>query len=245
MLKWYEPSKGEPPFAEAGNPFLNVKFTFGDLVEELAVVMIENAGYEVTDRQKRVETPDYELTSWKARGSMDGKIGNCVVDIKSCADVSFQKYKRLGNTLGDDPFGYAAQIDGYAYCEGTDERAIIFMNKHDGEIHIVDRTDESISAPYDRLIEIDTASSNMFQGKLPPMHPEAQTSNANGVKLGTVCSYCPFKYHCYQTAGMEITGHIKSGRPHYYVKESLTKEGHAERNSKASTIIHPPQAYQV
>ena len=48
---------------------------------------------------------------------MDCKIDGVVTDVKSVSTYGFKKFKD-GTLAYDDPFGYVAQIKGYAYSEG-------------------------------------------------------------------------------------------------------------------------------
>lgn len=222
LFKWYHPHMAMPPYAEAPAPYLPVKFTFGDYIEELALFMAEEAGHEVHSRQKRVELdlPD----GWKIVGHIDAIIDNVVVDVKSAADVSFNKYKRLGLDAATDSFGYRYQLEGYKTALGL-EGAFIFVNKHDGELlvnppytaipSLVTFHSNAIATTADAYVEIKKSLDDML-GRLDT------TKDKCGERLGTVCSYCPFKYQCYNG---DITGVIEKGRPKYFVTSTLTKEG--------------------
>ena len=48
---------------------------------------------------------------------MDCKIDGVVTDVKSVSTFGFKKFKD-GSMALDDPFGYVAQIKGYAHSEG-------------------------------------------------------------------------------------------------------------------------------
>ena len=51
---------------------------------------------------------------------MDCKIDGVVTDVKSVSTFGFKKFKD-GSLAYDDPFGYVAQIKGYAHSEGETE----------------------------------------------------------------------------------------------------------------------------
>lgn len=222
MFKWYHPHMANPPYAEPSAPYLPVKFTFGDYIEELTLFMAEEAGHEVHSRQKRVEL-DLD-NGWKAVGHIDAIIDDVVVDVKSAADVSFNKYKRSGLNIATDTFGYRYQLGAYEEALGK-EGAFIFVNKHDGEL--------LVNPPYDNLagLSVITAKSiasvadaytdykRPLDALLDPIPGERKVY---GEQLGVVCSYCPFKYQCYNG---DITGVIEKGRPKYFVTSTLTKEG--------------------
>lgn len=234
MFKWYNPLLGEYPYAELPEPYLPVKFTFGDYIEELTLFLCSEAGHEVTHRQH-----EYHITipgGWTAIGHIDARIDGCVVDVKSAADGSYNKYKREGLTEDNDSFGYRWQIDAYATGAATHERAFLFMNKHDGNLMIVDRTNEPLLPVTDRIVQIGRVADASQEGLGYPRLPTKVTKY--GEELGTVCSYCSFKYSCYDG---NIKGVIVSGRPKYYVEATLTKEGNDYIKDKAQ--IAKPKAY--
>jgi hypothetical protein len=221
MYKWYHPSLGQAPYSEAPHPYLPVKFTYGDYIEELTLFLAQEAGHEVRDRQKEVITKRRTPYSWYAVGHMDAVISNVIVDVKSAADVSFKKYQREGLTEDNDTFGYRWQLDAYALAEDNPNRAFLFTNKHDGEIHVVDRSGEIFLDIEGRIDEIGTAA-DLFLGTSGLPDRRETVKLPEGEKLDTVCSYCAFKWACYDG---DIRGVIKSGRPLYFVKSSLTEKG--------------------
>jgi hypothetical protein len=235
MYKWYHPAYASPPYAEAPEPFLPVKFTFGDYIEELTLFLASESGHKVLDRQKEVELRPVG-TKWYAVGHMDAKIDDYVVDVKSAADGSFSKYKREGLTEANDSFGYLWQLDAYAYAEGTNNRAFLFTNKHDGNIHIIDRSVEPLLPIDDKIRGIGWfADEYLAKAELPERMPTKATKYGN--QLGTVCSYCAFKYACYDG---DVKAVISSGRPMYFVGP-LTTEG--ETFAKDKSQIKKPEAY--
>jgi hypothetical protein len=237
MYKWYHPLLSLPPYAENPEAFLPVKFTFGDYIEELTLFLCNEAGHRVSCRQEEVRL-DGTYSGWYAIGHLDAVIDDVVVDVKSAADASFNKYKREGLTEETDTFGYLWQLDAYATAKGTSKRAFIFTNKHDGNMHIIDRSDEVLLPVTSMINRIgSTADEYISTSALPPQFPTKPTKY--GEQLGVVCSYCAFKYVCYDG---NIKGVISSGRPAYYVENTLTKEGLALVKEK--TTITKPEKYQ-
>lgn len=82
-----------------------IKYTYGHLIEALAIAMAKAAGHEVTGEQD-------ELFVDGIKGHRDCVIDGCVVDVKSCSSMAFLKFKS-GSIATDDPFGYLDQLDGY------------------------------------------------------------------------------------------------------------------------------------
>ena len=235
MYKWYVPKLSEVPYAEAPEPFLPVKFTFGDYIEELTLFLCAESGHRVSDRQKEV-TIEVPGNDWYAIGHMDAKVDNYIVDVKSAADGSFSKYKREGLTEANDSFGYLWQLDAYAVAENTYNRAFIFTNKHDGNLHIIDRQSDEFLPIADKIISIGVyAESYRALHNLPDRMPPKVTKYGN--QLGTVCSYCAFKWACYDG---DIKAYIASGKPIYFVGH-MTPEGEAFVKDKST--IKKPAAY--
>jgi hypothetical protein len=231
--KWFRPDLGLPPFAENGNPTLPLKFLYGDYLEELVLFLAKEAGHKVACRQKEVT---YEPIKYPVRavGHLDAMIDGYVVDVKSAADVSFQKYKREGLTADNDTFGYRYQIDSYAKAIGTTCRAFIFINKHDGELLVIDRTSEPPVDVDERLRKI----GDLTYMLTPPRDFEPAIDKMGlGMKLPTVCSYCAFKYTCYP----DLKGYVISGRPVYFAE--LTPKGTKYVADK--TKIPTPKAFEI
>ena len=234
LYKWYHPSYGTPPMAEPDDPYLPIKFTYGDYIEELVFFLAKEAGHEVSDRQKKVKSM-FPSTEWYVEGSMDGKIDGVLVDVKSAADMSFKKYQRMGLDEENDSFGYRWQLDGYSYADGTTERAFLFTNKHDGHIHVIDRSDTELLPIGGRVSLIGLRAEEFLdKGTLPERIPTKKT--VNGEELPMVCSYCKFKWACYEG---NVTGYISSGRPIYFVTKTPKGESFVEGKTK----IRTPEAY--
>ena len=67
---------------------------YGDLIEQLLVLLVKTAGYKVTDQQKKIINNGVV-------GHTDGKINGVVVDYKSASPHSFNKFKN-GSIFSDD-----------------------------------------------------------------------------------------------------------------------------------------------
>jgi hypothetical protein len=177
-------------------------------------------------------------TDWYAIGHLDAVVDDYVVDVKSAADGSFNKYKREGLTEANDAFGYLWQLDAYATAEKTRKRAFIFTNKHDGNLHIIDRDGEPLLPIEEKIVSIGSYAEDYFlpdAGRYPPRMPPKVTKYGN--QLGTVCSYCAFKWACYDG---DIKAYIASGKPIYFVGP-MTPEGDAFVKDKST--IKKPAAY--
>ena len=186
-----------PDVKEEMTPNTYVKFMYGHLIEEMLLFLTRIAGHEVTDEQKKCEVNGIS-------GSMDCKIDGVVTDVKSVSTFGFRKFKD-GSLAFDDPFGYVAQIKGYAHSEGRDNRfGWLAMDKQNGHLEYLMYDSDDTQAPvyekigYDIEERIDHIRAVVEQEE-PPEHchepvPDGKSGN---MKLAVGCSYCPYKHTCW------------------------------------------------
>jgi hypothetical protein len=186
-----------PDVKEEMTPNTYVKFMYGHLIEEMLLFLTKLAGHEVTDEQKKCEVNGIS-------GSMDCKIDGVVTDVKSVSTFGFRKFKD-GSLAFDDPFGYVAQIKGYAHSEGRDNRfGWLAMDKQNGHLEYLMYDSDDTQAPvyekigYDIEERIDHIRAVVEQEE-PPEHchepvPDGKSGN---MKLAVGCSYCPYKHTCW------------------------------------------------
>jgi len=164
---WYN-LKGMP--RSKLQPHNKIKFLYGDILEELLILLIKTAGHEVTDEQK---TCEIELPNgWKLRGRMDFKIDGTVVDAKSASSYAFKKFE--GESLvGNDPFGYLSQLAGYAFHEGEHEDVgFLVIDKQNGTLvlHQPHETDLALALPdwedFIEHLEAPTPPHRAFEDKM-------------------------------------------------------------------------------
>ncbi len=177
-------------------PNTHVKFMYGHLIEELLLFLTRLSGHEVTDEQKKCEVNGIT-------GSMDCKIDGVVTDVKSVSSFGFKKFKD-GNLAYDDPFGYVAQIKGYAHSEGETKFGWLAMDKQNGHLTYLLYDSEDTQAPvYDKISydigeHIDRVKKLVEQPDAPPhCHVVVPDGKSGNMKLAVGCSYCPFKHTCY------------------------------------------------
>lgn len=188
---WY--SIHHPELAEPMPPWANFKFSFGHVIEGLAVALAKAAGHSVVGEQDA-------LTVDGILGHRDCVIDGCVVDVKSTTSFGFAKFKD-GSFGQSDSFGYLDQLD--AYLVGSAEDPLV-TNKTTGYLLAVDKQlghmclyehrvrEQSIRnriADYRRIVSDPTA---------PPCTcgttPDGKSGN---VRLDTKASYSPFKFCCF------------------------------------------------
>ena len=194
-------------------PHTYVKFLYGHVIEELLLFLTRAAGHEVTDEQKKCEVNGI-------KGSMDCKINGVVTDVKSASTYGFRKF-RDGTLAYDDPFGYVAQIKGYAASEGETKYGWLAMDKQHGHLTYLLYNEEDKQAPVHSLISYDIGEhidriKKLVELPTPPdvcYEPVADGKSGNQ-KLAVGCSYCTYKKVCWPS----VRGFLYSTGPRYLVE---------------------------
>ena len=185
-----------PDVEEEMTPNTYVKFMYGHLIEEMLLFLTRLSGHEVTDEQKLCEVNGIT-------GSMDCKIDGVVTDVKSVSSFGFKKFKN-GDLAYDDPFGYVAQIKGYAHSEGETKFGWLAMDKQNGHLTYLLYDSEDTQAPvYDKISfdigeHIDRVKKLVEQPEAPEhCHETVPDGKSGNLKLAVGCSYCPYKHTCW------------------------------------------------
>lgn len=188
---WY--SINQPDSAEKLPKQARFKFLFGDILEELLLFLAEEAGHSVEGRQ----TP---LTINGVKGHRDAIIDGRLVDVKSASTISFRKFESNG-LRGNDPFNYLDQLGSYLAASSEDP---LLKEKDIASFLVVDKTlgniclDTYPKSDVDYNKKIDELREMLAKPEPPPQAylpvPDGKSGN---MKLGTQCSYCPFKHQCY------------------------------------------------
>lgn len=179
--------------AEPLRPENYMKFMFGHLVEELALLIVKLAGHDVKGQQDEQEIAGI-------KGHRDAVISGTLIDVKSASTAAFAKFKE-GKLAEDDGFGYIPQIQSYLYAGQKDP---LVTDKDRTAFLVVDKTLGHIAL--DIHAKQDTDWSELFEHKKnmvalpePPEEklPVEDMGQSGNKKLGRSCSYCPFKKKCY------------------------------------------------
>jgi hypothetical protein len=195
---------------EPMQPHNLVKFLYGHLIEEMLLLLVRLSGHTVSHEQAQAEVEGIV-------GSMDCKIDGVLTDVKSTSSYGFKKFKDA--TLAfDDPFGYIAQIKGYAKSEGDTQVGWLAMDKQNGHLTYLKYDLEDTQAPVyevlkedivDRIIHI----KEMVEQPEPPdfCNEPVPDGKSGNMKLPIGCSYCHFKHACYP----ELRTFLYSTGPRY------------------------------
>jgi hypothetical protein len=188
---WY--TINTPEKAEAIEPHAQIKFLFGDILEELLLFLSQAAGHSVEGTQDKVNINGVE-------GSRDAVIDGVVVDVKSASSFSFKKFEE-GLTPEKDGFGYLTQLRGYLFgskedplVKHKDIAAFLAIDKQLGkitlDIHGKDNTDFiALAKKKQEVIKLSSPPPRAFSDV-----PYQKSGNR---KLGVECSYCSFKETCW------------------------------------------------
>lgn len=188
---WYAANKPETAEKLGGKQLF--KFLYGDAIEVLLLFLAKESGHEVTHLQTEVEVDG-------VHGHTDAVIDGVPVDCKSASPFSYGKFAD-GSFVFDDPFGYVAQLSGYAHALDNTERAgFLVADKVGGDICFaeLDGLTIDVNPPEPRIKHL----RSVVNSDTPPDRcysdvPEGKSGNR---KLGVGCSYCPFKDECWKDA---------------------------------------------
>lgn len=171
------------------HPATFVKFLYGHMLEQLAILLVKLSGHTVTDMQKEVEIDGI-------KGHMDCKIDGEVVDIKTASGFAFKKFSE-GTLPDNDPFGYIAQLAGYEQSEGTEDGGFLAINKETGELCLFRPGNLSKPNISSRITDIKKTLSKNEPPIKPCYQPVAEGKQGN-MRLEAGCVYCPHKVKCWK-----------------------------------------------
>lgn len=185
---WYDahPDGSDIPMI----PKTFLKFLYGDILEQLVLFLAREAGHTVESTQAEVEVDGI-------KGHIDAIIDGVVVDIKSASSFGFQKFER-GEVPSDDPFGYTAQLSGYAnvLTPGQDA-AWVAIEKVSGDIcvSVLPQTIIKHYLPEERISEI----RQVIDMESPPerCYDDIPDGKSGNYKLAVGCSYCKHRNRCW------------------------------------------------
>lgn len=223
---WYEMNL-PPEEKEQFSGEMYLKFLFGHILEDLLLFLAEEAGHTVEGTQDVQEIEGI-------KGHRDAVVDGVLVDVKSASTFSFQKFKD-GKLAENDPFGYIKQIQSYLEA-GQDDPKITEKDK--AAFLVVDKTLGNLTLDVHEK-DKETDFRELYRKKKevvklpePPercyptvpdgyVNPKTKEFVANGnEKLGTNCSYCAYKFKCYDN----LRTFISSRGPVYFTHiEKLPK----------------------
>jgi len=184
---WYD--RFSPKKTKSYDASLNIKFLYGHILEHLLLYLAELTGHKIGDQQKKVEIDNI-------KGHIDATVDGEVCDVKSASSFSFKKFK-TGELVGDDPFGYHAQLSGYETGMGTNGGGFLVMDKSSGDVCFY-KPDELAKPNATTLIK---TLQDTLKSKIPPEKCYQLSETKGGNKsLPIGCQFCTHKWECYKDA---------------------------------------------
>lgn len=172
------------------DPALKLRFLYGDILEELLILLAREAGHKVEDEQKTVKLEG-------VTGHIDCKIDDVLVDVKSASKFAFKKFSE--NTLREnDGFGYINQITGYAEAEGFMDAAFLAINKETGDLALLNISADEVAMENtsERIKDIkEVLASDDLPEKCYEAIPHGKSGNK---KLPMQCVFCTYKEECWK-----------------------------------------------
>ena len=212
---WY--AINHPEWAEGLSAEAQIKFLFGDILEELLLFLAQQAGHKVEGTQDTVELNG-------VLGHRDGIIDGRLIDVKSASTQGFKKFKENRVSGEDDAFGYEDQLNGYFQASKedpalTDKDHISYLAIDKQFGHIVLDTYKPNNKDYGAKID---HLRNVISMLNPPARsfgsePDGRSGNE---KLPTYCSYCEFKSKCWPN----LRTFIYSSGPRYLTHVERTPD---------------------
>lgn len=200
-----------PDEAESLPPWARIKYSYGHIIEALAIALAKASGHEVTGEQD-------ELILDGIKGHRDCVVDGCTLDVKSTSSRGFEGFK-TGSIGHSDHFGYLDQLDGYTVAAANDplvrvkdKAYILAIDKTLGhmalyEHHIREQSIRERIASYKGLVESSI--------QVPTCNCETVPDGKSGnIRLGTKASYSPYKYFCFH----ELRTFLYAGGPVYLTR---------------------------
>ena len=184
---WYD--RYSPKKTKDYDASLNLKFLYGHILEHLILYLAELTGHKVEHRQKKVEIDNI-------KGHLDAVVDGEVCDVKSASAFGFKKFKN-GELVGDDPFGYLAQLSGYETGMGTSKGGFLVIDKSTGDICLY-KPDELAKPNVPTLIK---RLKETLESRTPPEKCYELSETKGGNKsLPIGCQFCSHKWECHSDA---------------------------------------------
>ena len=199
-----------PELAEQLPPWAEIKYSFGHIIEALAIALARAAGHTVTGEQD-------ELVVDGIVGHRDCVIDGCVVDVKSTSSFGFNKFKD-GSIKENDNFGYLDQLDGYLV--GSLEDPLVTV-KDKGYLLAIDKQLGHMVL-YEHTLREGSIRSRIAEYKDIVGRPTPPSCNcgtvadgkSGNIKLDTKASYNVFKHCCFP----HLRTFLYASGPSYLVK---------------------------
>lgn len=194
----------------------NHRFLYGNIVESIVLFLIRASGIKILSEQESVKLKVADkVISGRLDIILDLGNGPEVYDIKSASDYSFKS--KLTSTfesfVKEDVFGYTIQLLAYAKAKGIHAGGLIFCNKNNGELHVLEfpKDQKELKEWAVKTIErnLNTVNNDKpFKRSFTDL-PEIFNKKETGSRiLPYVCTQCDYNMKCWPS--LEIRSQINS-----------------------------------
>lgn len=206
-----------------------IMFLYGNILEELVLLLAKEAGHEVTEQQKQVRVDG-------VLGHKDARIDGVPVDVKSASKFSYNKFATGEFMLDDatvDPFGYKTQLGFYAKADEDDKAALLPISKESGELCVL---------LFDAYKDLPDVNHKIEQARIvlerdePPVekcYPEVPRGKSGNLTIHKLCTFCDHKHKCWEAAndGKGLISHTYADGKVYFtkiVRDPLKKKDYSD-----------------
>lgn len=193
---WFEKNRPEEkaPFADQ----FMMNMMLGDIVEAVFKGILRAAKVDFEDNN----TVSLDLGGGRRpiKGEYDLIIDGRVDDVKSASDFSYNyKFVDLETLQTSDPFGYVAQLVGYAVAAGKKVGGWWVVNKANGQHKYVSAKHVDVEVVLDKMRDTyDYLENNKPLERQYSDEPETYRKKETGNRvLCRECNFCSFKKACW------------------------------------------------
>lgn len=189
---WY--SIHHPELAERTAATDKFKFSYGHIIEQMALSLCRLAGHSVEGEQD-------ELVVDGICGHRDAVVDGCILDVKSCSGAKFDQYRKGFLVEATDAFGYLYQLDGYVVGSAADPLVsvkdrgyLLFVDKEHGGMVL----HEHYARPVLLRSRIEAFKAIIGNSSPPPCGCGLKPVGSSGnIGLDTRANYNPYKHLCF------------------------------------------------
>lgn len=205
-----------PELAEPLPPWAEIKYSYGHMIEALAITLAKAAGHTVEGEQDVIKLDGVV-------GHRDCVIDGYTVDVKSSSSRGFLKFKN--KTLEqDDAFGYLDQLDGYVLGSSADP---LVRFKDTGYLWAIDKQLGHMVL-YEHKIRQDSIRTRIrdykqISERTTPPDCTCRTipmGLSGNIGLDIKASYSPFRHVCFPN----LRTFLYSDGPRYLIKVVRTPD---------------------
>ena len=191
---WFDKNKPEVASSKPNSFMMNMML--GDIVEAVFKGLLRGAGV-------KYEEPEHvtlEVGDTKVSGTYDLVIDGAVDDVKSASGWSYDnKFINFETLQNSDPFGYVAQLIGYAKAAKKKVGGWWVVNKANGKFKYVSASEARVD---DTMITIQKTINKVKTNKFERCYEDsAETWRGKPTgnrRLGITCGFCDYKHACWE-----------------------------------------------